>query len=291
MHCLSFDLEDWFHFLDLKDNCDVSKWQRLESHVERMTDVVLRFLDRHNQKATFFVLGWVAETHRDLVKRIARRGHEVACHSYAHPLVYTMTPTAFEADLVAALDCIEGATGSRPTTYRAPGFSITSECLWAFGTLRKNGIVTDSSVFPARRAHGGIEGAPTRPFLIETAHGDICELPLSSVSVLGFRLVYSGGGYFRILPGWLLERLFLEAEAKGEPVMTYFHPRDFFADAPIPKMSRHRVFKARVGLSRNFAKLERLLKGGQFGTVCDYVELVGRNGLPYAVRGGAIIGH
>lgn len=190
-----------------------------------------------------------------------------------------MTPAAFEADLVAALERIKDATGTRPTAYRAPGFSITSECLWAFDVLRKNGIVTDSSIFPARRAHGGLEGAPTRPFVIETAHGDICELPLSTASVFGHRLVFSGGGYFRILPGWLLARLFWEAEIKSEPAMTYFHPRDFFADAPILKMPWRRRFKARVGLSRSFAKLERLLMGGRFGTVSDYLDLVGRDGL------------
>ena len=187
MHCLTVDLEDWFHFLDIDENIDVAGWDSYETYVVSMTTELLSFFDAYDQKATFFVLGWVADRFPELIRDVLWHGHEIACHSYGHPLVYGLSPTDFERDLVKALDKIEAACGLRPTAYRAPGFSITADCLWAFDILRKNGIVTDSSIFPANRAHGGFDGAPVRPFIIETAYGDIVELPISCVNFMGIK--------------------------------------------------------------------------------------------------------
>ncbi len=280
MHCLSFDLEEWFHFLDLEENLDVEMWDSYESHVERMTYSLLDFLDNHNQQATFFVLGWIAVSYPALVREVALRGHEIGCHSYSHPLLYNINPTSFEVDLVKALDSIEHASDVRPVTYRAPGFSITPKSLWAFDVLRKHKITTDSSVFPALRAHGGLPGAPTLPFVIETKFGNMYELPLSSTSLLGLRYVFSGGGYFRITPGWLLERFFRKADQRNMPVITYFHPRDFFTDVPIPDISIYRRFKARIGLAKTFKKLSKLLKTEKFCPVGKYVEHLAKSRMP-----------
>ena len=133
---------------------------------------------------------------------IARRGHEIAYHSYRHQLVYTQTPDEFESDLVLALHHIEVATGTRPTAYRAPGFSITAQCAWAFDILTRNGIKVDASVFPSPRAHGGLPGFPAcKPCLLETISGQQLKIfPMSYGSVLGYRVVFSGGGHFRLLP-------------------------------------------------------------------------------------------
>ncbi len=163
MYCLTVDLEDWFHILELSGELDVATWRPYEPHVERMTDGLLSFLDQQPVKATFFVLGWIADTYPALVSEVTRRGHEIACHSYAHPLIHKLTPAQFENDLVMALDKIEVAAGKRPTAYRAPWFSITRDCLWAFDNLRKNGIVVDSSIFPAVRTHGGLPGPLLAP--------------------------------------------------------------------------------------------------------------------------------
>lgn len=270
MHCLSIDLEDWFHFLDMKETRDVAGWHKYEKRVEQMTLPLLDFLDDHNQSATFFVLGWIAENHPDLVREVVNRGHEIACHSYSHPLVYEMTAAAFEKDLCLALDTIEAVTGIRATAFRAPGFSITRSCLWAFEILRKHGIEMDSSIFPAHRAHGGLPGAPISPFVLETQFGEIHELPISSTTLLGRRYVYSGGGYFRIFPGWSLKRLFMSSEKNNNPTMTYFHPRDFYANEPTLDLTFVRHFKATVNLAQTFQKLSCLLSLYEFGTVTEY---------------------
>ncbi len=271
VHCLSIDLEDWFHFLDLEETASVEQWQSFEGRIEQMTLPLLSFLDEHEQKATFFVLGWVAERYPDLVCEVARRGHDIGCHSYAHPLVYKMSPSGFERDLVKALECIFKACGVQARAFRAPGFSINPRSLWAFDLLSKHGIAVDSSIFPAFRSHGGFPVAPARPFLVQTAHGPLVELPISCTEILGHRLVFSGGGYFRLCPAWFLERAFARAERLNEPVMTYFHPRDFFSNQPQLAMSALRRFRANVNLSKSFTKLDTLLQSCAFGTIADYM--------------------
>jgi polysaccharide deacetylase family protein (PEP-CTERM system associated) len=268
MHILTFDIEDWFHILDNPGTADIAQWinfpSRLESGVRRLLDLC----DRNSVKATFFVLGWVAETAPDIVAEIASRGHEIACHSYRHQLVYTQTPEEFERDLTLALNRIEGVIGRRPTVYRAPGFSITSESTWAFEILARNGIEVDASVFPTGRAHGGLEGFPQgEPCILDTLSGKSLRMfPMSFSSVLGQRIVFSGGGYFRLLPYAALKVGFQTSEY----LMTYFHPRDFDPDQPIvPGLSRTRRFKSYVGLSSALDKLERLMSITNFLSISD----------------------
>ena len=280
VHCLSIDLEDWFHFLDLKETTHIEQWQSFEGRVEQMTLPLLSFLDKHGQKATFFVLGWIAERYPDLVLEAARRGHDIACHSYAHALVYKMSPSEFERDLVKALECIEKACGVQARAFRAPGFSINARSLWAFDLLRKHGIEVDSSVFPALRSHGGFPVAPVRPFFAQTAHGPLLELPISCIEIWGQRLVFSGGGYFRLCPALFVKRAFARAERLDEPVMTYFHPRDFFTNQPQLAMSAIRRFRANVNLSKSFTKLGVLLQTYNFGTVAEYMAQFEAAALP-----------
>ena len=280
VHCLTVDLEDWFHFLDVEETACIEQWQSFEGRVEQMTLPLLSFLDKHGQKATFFVLGWIAERYPDLVLEVARRGHDIACHSYAHPIVYKMSPSEFERDLVKALECILKACGVQARAFRAPGFSINARSLWAFDLLRKHGIEVDSSIFPALRSHGGFPVAPVRPFLVQTAHGPLVELPISCTEIWGQRLVFSGGGYFRLCPAWFVKRAFARAERLDEPVMTYFHPRDFFTNQPQLAMSAIRRFRANVNLSKSFTKLGVLLQTCNFGTVAEYMAQFEAAALP-----------
>jgi polysaccharide deacetylase family protein (PEP-CTERM system associated) len=279
-HCLSIDLEDWFHFLDVEETACVEQWQSFEGRVEQMTLPLLDFFDKHGQKATFFVLGWIAERYPDLVLEVARRGHEVACHSYAHPLIYKLSPNEFERDLVKALECIFKACGVQARAFRAPGFSINARSLWAFDLLSKHGIEVDSSIFPALRSHGGLPTAPARPFLVQTAYGPLTELPISCIEILGKRLIFSGGGYFRLCPAWFVKRAFARAERLNEPVMTYFHPRDFFSNQPQLAMSAIRRFRANINLSKSFTKLGTLFQNFRFGTVTAYTAQLHAADLP-----------
>lgn len=273
MKILTFDIEDWFHILDNASTKDIHQWKSFPSRIEQGVENLLEFCDNNNILATFFILGWVAERFPDIVSEIANRGHEIACHSYGHQLVYNMTPGEFEYDLKLALDKIEAAAGARPITYRAPGFSIISKSTWAFNILHRNGIEVDCSLFPAQRAHGGIPDFPTdRPCVLETRDGSRLKIfPMSYFTLFNQKIVFSGGGYFRLLPHSFLKLAF----DRSDYVMTYFHPRDFDPGQPIaPGLGRVRRFKSYVGLSSALDKLQRITDDNSFMSVNTAVQQV-----------------
>jgi polysaccharide deacetylase family protein (PEP-CTERM system associated) len=263
-HLLSFDLEEWFHIID-NDAKAVrpETWESRPRRIEVMTDKLLRFLRERKAKATFFSLGWVAEKYPHLLARIAADGHEVGCHSQLHRPVWSLSPEAFAEDLRVALDAIEKACGVRPKAFRAPGFSIDGRALWAFDALAREGIELDSSIYPGRHNHGGIPGAPARPFRIRTSSGAVIrEFPISTCSLLGKRVTFSGGGYFRILPLALQRRRFRDFDREGNPVVTYFHPRDFDTEIPDSGLGWLRELKSKINVGGAFSKLSTLI--GEF---------------------------
>lgn len=260
---ITIDLEDWFHLLECDAIPGVEHWPTLESRVEANTDRLLGLLDKHDVKATFFTLGWVANHYPTLLQRVAKAGHQIGCHSDVHTLVHQQTEHAFRVETRQAISAISDAISSPVLCYRAPGFSITDTCLWAFGVLSELGIQVDSSVFPGNHAHGGTGAVfPAVPFRIEHGGSPLCEFPISLSRFGPFQVAVAGGGYFRILPFSLIAHWIA-----GTPYnMTYFHPRDFDADQPrIQGLSSFRTFKAYTGLNNSFAKLDRFLIrfGGQ----------------------------
>ena len=276
MIILTIDLEDWFHILDNKQTASPSSWDNFESRIESMTLELLDLFDKYSVTATVFVLGWVASKYPALVCEVKKRGHEIACHSHFHQLVYTQSCLEFEADLVQATEAIQTATGEKPIAYRAPGFSITKDSLWAFNILLKHGYEVDCSVFPLSRAHGGIPGFPEKGpcELIGVGGLSLICLPINVAKLGHFSFVYSGGGYFRMVPEFLLRSLF----RKDPYIMTYFHPRDFDPDQPmVPGLSVARKLKSYVGLSKSKKKLETLLQQFQFITVSEAVNEVRRS--------------
>jgi len=271
MKILTFDLEDWFHLLEVPGIAGPDTWSgflpRFEQNLQRIVEV----LDDRNIKATFYCLGWIAEKYPQLIRNLVEKGHDIGCHSYAHQLAYTQSPTEFRADLKRALSAITDATGLKVEAYRAPGFSVTQENLWVYDILYEEGIRYDSSVFPASRAHGGLSDFTlSKPCLLKTLDGHrIFELPLSVMHVFGRNFVFSGGGYFRILPSIALNMLF----SKKQYVMTYFHPRDFDPGQPVvPNLTRYRHFKSYVGLSSSMKKLIRLLETYEFVSARDAID-------------------
>lgn len=272
---LTVDVEDWFHVLDAPHSeSETVPWDTLPSRVEANTERILAILDRHSVKATFFVLGWVAERYPALVRSIAANGHDVASHGYGHLLVNHASPSAFEADLVRSLGAIGNATGTPIVGYRAAGFSVTPATTWAFPILAKHGIQYDASLFPAVRSHGGYPGAPTGPFLLQTACGrSVYEFPASAVSLFGWALPMGGGGYLRLLPTAILHGAIRYLNRAGESATMYVHPREI--DPAQPRLSGLpflREFKYYVNLRQTERKLDDLLSSFQFTSIERYLD-------------------
>lgn len=273
MKILTFDIEEWFHLLDHPSTRSEVQWARFPSRIDENVERILRLLDRSRVHATFFCLGWIAEKYPHIIKKISDFGHEIACHSYYHQLAYRQTPNEFREDLHRAKSTIEDVLGYPIDTYRIPGFSLTVGNLWAIDCIYEEGFSVDCSVFPTSRAHGGLQGFSTdQPCLIQLKNSaSIKELPLNTYKLMGNRFVFSGGGYFRLLPYFLLRHLF----HKSGYVMTYFHPRDFDVAQPIiPDLSIVRHFKSYYGLREAEEKLVKLLAEFNFIDVKTAVQSI-----------------
>ncbi len=253
----SIDLEDWFHLLDTDTAPSMGAWHKMESRVERNTDVLLDLLRETNTKCTFFVLGWVAEKNPDLISKIYNEGHEIASHGYAHKLVYEQSPEEFRNDIKLSKEILEGITGSRPKGYRAPGFSIKKDNLWALDILLEEGFEYDSSIFPASRAHGGLSGADPFPSKL---HNGLVEYPISTINMMFNRLAFLGGGYLRLIPEKMILLCSDYKVRNRVPLVLYVHPRDIDVDQPRIKLSKSREFRSYVGLNSTLDKMRSLLE-------------------------------
>jgi len=238
-----------------------STWDSQEVRIERNLERILGHCEANGIFATFFCLGWLAEKHPKLIKKIDAYGHEVASHSYAHQLVYSQDKLGFRKDLERSIGILEDITGKKVVGYRAPGFSITEKVTWAFEILKDCGIEYDSSVFTVPRAHGGMpKGTPDQPFLIKTKNGSLKEFPISGTAFFGQDVVYSGGGYFRLFPFKLIKHFIKQSKC----TMFYFHPRDFDPDQPVLDLPFLRKFKSYVGLKSAEKKFSKLLESAEF---------------------------
>jgi peptidoglycan-N-acetylglucosamine deacetylase len=262
MKILSFDIEEWFHLLDNTSTKTESDWANFPSRIDENMERIFKLLADNNQKATFFCLGWVARLYPHIIKKIADAGYEIATHSDLHQLAYEQDHKTFKADLQSSIDALEQIIGKKIRAYRAPGFSIKQENKWVFETLIESGIEIDCSVFPAKRAHGGFaEFGHAQPCWIETNGLKIKEFPINLYNGMGVPTIFSGGGYFRLLPHFTLNHLTKNADY----VMTYFHPRDFDPGQPmIQGLSYLRKFKSYYGLKNCMPKLERLIQNHHF---------------------------
>jgi polysaccharide deacetylase family protein (PEP-CTERM system associated) len=257
MHILTFDIEEWFHILDHADTRSEAEWNKFESRIHANCDRILDLLDRKKVKATFFCLGWVAEKYPEVIRKIDAAGYEIGTHSHMHQLAYEQDKKVFAADLSRSIQTLEDVIGKKVRSYRAPGFSLMQSNKWVFEALVAHGIEIDCSVFPAKRAHGGFEDFPTaQPSWVDLGGARLKEFPINLASVFGKSLVFSGGGYFRLLPLPVLKHFW----SRSEYIMTYFHPRDFDAHQPmVPGLSKIRQFKSYYGLSAAMDKLEAII--------------------------------
>ena len=225
VHALTIDLEDWHQLFHRRLTGEVI---RPTQAVVGATHSLLDMLDEVGVRATFFVLGNVAEAYPALVREVAHRGHEVGSHTHSHDLIFRTEPAAFRADVERSLAGLRDLTGQPVLGFRAPEFSVGHLSHWCFEILAELGFRYDSSVFPLPHARYGIPEAPRHPFAIATPSGEIQEYPLATWDVGRFRLPVAGGSYFRLLPGRLLDRALSDIDASGRTAVLYFHPYEFY---------------------------------------------------------------
>jgi polysaccharide deacetylase family protein (PEP-CTERM system associated) len=272
MHAFTVDVEDYFQVSGFEGQIPRDQWECYECRVAANTRQLLAMLARHQVRATFFVLGWVARHDPELVREIHRGGHEIGNHSYWHRLIYQQTPAEFRADLRQAGAAIEDAIGQRVTAYRAPSFSITARSLWALDILAEEGYQIDSSIFPIHHHRYGIPGAQPRLHRMNLAAGSLWEFPPPVLRLAGLNMPVGGGGYFRLYPGWWTSFCLSRIQRAGHPFLFYIHPWELDPQQPrLRAGSRLGRFRHYVNLARNQRKLEALLQRFRFGSLGDVV--------------------
>jgi polysaccharide deacetylase family protein (PEP-CTERM system associated) len=279
---ITLDVEEWFHGHNYLDHVPVDRWDSMESRVRQGTDICLELLDRHQVRATFFVLGWTADRHPDVVRDIAAAGHEIACHSYAHPVVFEMTPESFREDCLKAKEALERAGAQDVLGYRAPSFSITPPVHHYLEILQECGFQYDCSLFPVRHPRYGQPQSPRQPFRIGPADNSLVEIPMPTWRFLGQNVPFSGGGYLRLLPWFAFQTLRRLAFGQGIPCIVYLHPWEMDSFKPRVGQSTSTSLRSQGGQATMPVKLDRILRQGDFETLGGYVERL-RAGEPLPV--------
>lgn len=273
-NAISVDVEDWFQVGAFEHVIRREDWDGLTHRVERNTDAVLALFEAAGVKATFFTLGWVAERHPALIRRIVAAGHEIASHGWDHLRVFTMTPEQFRADIDRARKTIEDAASHAVTGYRAPSFSIDKRTPWAHSILAEQGYLYSSSVAPVVHDHYGWPEAPRFAFR-PVAGASLIELPVTTAKLGGRTLAAGGGGFFRLLPyrfsRWAIRQV---NRRDARPAIIYFHPWEIDPDQPrvaeAPLKSRLRHY-SRLGAMAG--KLTRLMGDFEWGRVDEVAAI------------------
>lgn len=262
MNILTFDIEEWYHILDNPYTKTPKEWVNFETRIHQNMETIHDILNTGNLSATFFVVGWIAEKFPEVVREIASKGYEVGSHTHLHQLAYEQDRKTFKNDVEKSIKILEDCTGKKVRSFRAPGFSITESNKWAFEVLYELGITVDSSVFAAKRGHGGLpEYTTNKPSVLKYNGVELKEFPINTHPVLGRQLIFSGGGYFRLFPYPIIKNFSTNADY----IMTYFHPRDFDHGQPMLQgLSPFRKFKSYVGLKNCQSKLERWIQDFEF---------------------------
>lgn len=268
-HSLSFDIEEHFQVAAFDYPARRRHWDVLQSRVERNTESILALLDSAQVKATMFILGWVAERHQDMVKSIAKAGHEIACHGYSHELISVQSPAKFREDISRAKKILEDCTGQAVLGYRAPTFSITKETKWALPILVEEGFLYDSSIVPAVHDSYGIRDANPSVHSLDTNAGVLWEIPPSTYQVGWIRIPVGGGGYFRLFPYPMFRWFLRKVEKEGTPLVMYFHPWELDPEQPKMRGSLLSNFRHYVNLQKTQERMVSLLQDFHFTPICN----------------------
>jgi len=268
VNALTIDVEEYFHPNAMDAVVAPAEWERLPHRVEDNTLRLLDVLDEHRVHATFFVLGWVGERWPRLIDEIARRGHEVASHGYAHQLVYRQDPRQFRADVVRGKAILEDRLGAPVFGFRAASYSLLESTLWALDVLIEEGFRYDSSIFPIRHDIYGIPHFSRFAVKVQRPGGEIIEIPASTVRFLGRNWPVAGGGYFRLLPYRLTRRAVRHLNRREHaPAIVYLHPWELDTQQPRLAAGAKARFRQYTNLHRTEVRLRRLLRDFRFGRI------------------------
>jgi polysaccharide deacetylase family protein (PEP-CTERM system associated) len=273
-NAISIDLEDWFCVHNLSKAIPRSEWESCELRVPETTRRLISLFDRHKTKATFFVLGWVAERIPELIRELEDRGHEIALHGYNHLLLTEISPKEFDEDIARGLEAIEQCgVKSRPVGFRAPSFTVVKATKeWALPILEQYQFKYDSSVFPIGfHPDYGMVDAPLTPYKITD---NLQEFPMSCMELMGKRFPFSGGGYFRLFPYAYTKYCMKKVNAQGRPAVFYLHPWELDPGQPrVKNLSISQRFRHYRNLDQTEKRLEKLLNDFEFTTIREVLGL------------------
>lgn len=268
-HHFTIDVEEYFQVAAFEAYVARSSWRTFESRVVRQMEVLLDLLARHDARATCFVLGWVAARAPDLVRTIARAGHEIASHGWDHKRVTHLTPAEFRESIRRSKQVLEEITGTPVSGFRAPSFSIVRGREWALDLLLEEGYRYDSSLFPIRRPGYGYAAGLPDPHWIERPAGRLAEIPPTTLRVGRVRLPAAGGAYFRLLPYGVVHAALRQCSRRHVPGTFYIHPWELDPEQPrinVPWLTRLRHYG---GLGGTAQRIDRLLTEFRFTAVRD----------------------
>ena len=262
VNAMTVDVEDYFQVSAFDRVVSRASWGERESRVVANTRRLLELFAR------FDVLGWTAAHAPELVRQIAGAGHEIACHSYHHQLLYTLTPKQFREDIREAKCTLEQIAGRRVVGFRAPSYSVTMSSLWALDVLIEEGYAYDASIFPVHHDRYGIPDAARHPHVLTRPSGALLEIPASTVRLGGVNLPIAGGGYFRLLPyAWTRWGIRRVNRLEREPVVFYLHPWEIDPEQPRLPVGVQTRLRHYGGLSRTAGRLGRLLRDFKFDSI------------------------
>lgn len=268
-NAFTVDVEDYFQVEGFANAIDRNSWEGFRTRVGASTSTLLELLERRKVRATFFVLGWVARKHPEIVRQIVASGHEVASHGMSHRLIYTQSPAEFQRETRDAKALLEDLAQKPVVGYRAATYSITRRSLWALDILCEEGFHYDSSIFPMRHDRYGIPDAETKPHVLTTPGGGrLVEFPISVLRFHGAKVPVAGGGYFRLFPyrftRWALRRL----NEQQQEFVFYVHPWEVDPEQPrVNEAGAFSRFRHYLNLGRCAERLDRLLQDFEFDTM------------------------
>lgn len=260
-NAMSVDVEEYFQVSAFAGTTRPADWDSHESRVEQNIDAILALFAEHGARATFFTLGWIAERHPEMIRRIVASGHEIASHGYQHVQVFDQSPDQFRADVRRTRAMLQEISGTAVRGYRAASFSIDARTLWAFEVLAEEGYEYSSSIYPIRHDLYGMPNAPRFAFRPDGAKG-LIEVPVTTVRVFGHNMPCGGGGYFRLLPEvysrWAMRRV---NRNDRRPCIFYFHPWEIDPGQPrMPGLPFKSRFRHYTNLGRMEGRLNRVLR-------------------------------